>query len=58
MNVNSFTPGWGSGPCLPDLVLAVAAAALAAHSQAWASALGTAVAVYTLLSTANRDNRS
>ncbi|MER5880657.1 hypothetical protein ABT119_32640 [Streptomyces sp. NPDC001910] len=43
---------------VPDLVLVVAAAAVAAHSQAWASALGTAVGVYTVLRTGNRDTRS
>jgi hypothetical protein len=40
------------------VLLVVAAAALSAYSQAWASALGTAAAVYTVIATCNRDLRS
>ncbi|MEU9370732.1 hypothetical protein AB0D71_39995 [Streptomyces avermitilis] len=56
MNVNPPPPR-SDGPYLTELILAFSAAA-PAHSQAWASALGTAVAVYTVLRTGNRDNRS
>lgn len=40
------------------LLLVAVAGVVAAQSQAWASALGTATAVYTVLSTANQDRRS
>ncbi|MCX4617944.1 hypothetical protein [Streptomyces mirabilis] len=40
------------------LLLVVAAAVLAAQSEAWASALGTAAAVYTVLANGNQNHRS
>lgn len=58
MNVNPLTPGGGDSPRLPALLLAVAAAVLSAQSEAWASALGTAAAIYTVIATSNRDHRS
>jgi hypothetical protein len=58
MNANLLTPGGGDSPCLPALFLVVAAAVLSAQSEAWASALGTAAAVYTVITTDNRDRRS
>ncbi|MCZ4124994.1 hypothetical protein [Streptomyces sp. H39-S7] len=58
MNVSPLTPGGGDSPRLPELLLVVAAAVLAAQSAVWASALGTAAAVYTVIATGNRDRRS
>lgn len=58
MNVDPLTPGGGDRPPLPVLLLVVAAAALAAQSEAWASALGTAAAVYTVLAGGNQNRRS
>lgn len=40
------------------LLLVVVAAVLSAQSEAWASALGTAAAVYTVIVTGNQDRRS
>ncbi|MFC5148932.1 hypothetical protein [Streptomyces aureoversilis] len=57
MNVSPFTPGGGGSP-LPALLLVVVAAVLSAQSEAWASALGTAAAVYTVIVTGNQDRRS
>ncbi|MCX4451607.1 hypothetical protein [Streptomyces sp. NBC_01789] len=40
------------------VLLVVTAGVVAARSQAWESALGTAAAVYTVLSTMGRDRRN
>ncbi|MEU9480768.1 hypothetical protein [Streptomyces sp. NPDC048191] len=58
MNVDPLVPGGGDRPPLPVLLLVVAAAVLAAQSEAWASALGTAAAVYTVLAGGNQNRRS
>ncbi|MEW2493751.1 hypothetical protein AB0942_09410 [Streptomyces nodosus] len=58
MNVNPRMPGGGDHPPLSALILAVAAAVLAAQSEAWASALGTAATVYTVLAGGNQNHRS
>jgi hypothetical protein len=61
MNVNPLTPGGGDSPRLPLLLLLLlvaAAAVLSAQSEAWASALGTAAAVYTVLATGDQNRRS
>ncbi|MFC8360840.1 hypothetical protein ACFUIY_13310 [Streptomyces griseorubiginosus] len=58
MNVDQLTPGGGDRPPLLVLLLVVAAAALSAQSEAWASALGTAAAVYTVLAGGNQNRRS
>ncbi|MFF2431613.1 hypothetical protein [Streptomyces mirabilis] len=58
MDVSPLPPGRGDSPRLPEVLLVVAVAALSAYSQAWASALGTAAAVYTVIATCNRDRRS
>ncbi|MDW8478316.1 hypothetical protein R3L02_41955 [Streptomyces scabiei] len=58
MNVNPLTPGGGDSPRLPLLLLVAAAAVLSAQSEAWASALGTAAAVYTVLATGDQNRRS
>ncbi|WP_435216459.1 hypothetical protein [Streptomyces sp. bgisy034] len=59
MNVDPLTPGGGGPPPLPVLLVVVAAAALAAaQSEAWASALGTAAAIYTALAGGNQNRRS
>ncbi|MDG5808973.1 hypothetical protein P9869_41450 [Streptomyces ossamyceticus] len=51
MNVIPLTPGGGDSPSLLTLLPVVAAAVLSARSDAWASALGTAAAVYTVIAT-------
>ncbi|WP_445282597.1 hypothetical protein [Streptomyces sp. DSM 118148] len=58
MHVDPLTPGGDDRPPLPVLLLVAAAAALAAQSEAWASALGTAAAVYTVLASGNQNRRS
>ncbi|WP_327342769.1 hypothetical protein [Streptomyces europaeiscabiei] len=50
-------PCSGDGPRLPVLLLAVAVGLAAAQSQAWASALGTATAVYSVLAGGSQDRR-
>ncbi|MFG3208078.1 hypothetical protein [Streptomyces sp. NPDC048192] len=58
MNVDPLMPEGGDRPPLAGLLLVVAAAVLAARSQAWASALGTAAAIYTVLAGGNQNRRS
>ena len=58
MNPDPLTPGGGDRPPLSALILAVATAVLAAQSEAWASALGTAATVYTVLAGGNQNPRS
>jgi hypothetical protein len=58
MNVSLRRPGRGASPHLTALLLTAAAAVLSAQSEAWASALGTAAAVYTVIVAGNRDRRS
>ncbi|MEV5950401.1 hypothetical protein [Streptomyces sp. NPDC051993] len=58
MNVDPLMPGGGDRPPLPVLLLVVAAAVLSARSEAWASALGTAAAIYTVLVGDNQNRRS
>ncbi|MEV7512683.1 hypothetical protein AB0O57_32465 [Streptomyces sp. NPDC091201] len=55
MNTN---PSGGGVPRLSVLLLVAAAAVAAAQSQAWASALGTAVALYSVLTVGNQDRRN
>ena len=43
---NMHLPGPGGVPGLPVLLLVTATSVMAAHSQAWASAVATAAAVY------------
>ena len=57
MNSNPLAPWGGEGHRLVALLLVAAAGVMAAQSQAWASALGTAAAVYAVLST-ETDSRS
>jgi hypothetical protein len=58
MNSNPLTPEGGDSPRLPVLLLVVLAAVLSTQSEAWASALGTATAVYTALATNDHHRRS
>ncbi|MEU5436413.1 hypothetical protein AB0G73_23965 [Streptomyces sp. NPDC020719] len=58
MNVDLRMPGGGNRPPLSVLILVVAAAVLAAQSEAWASSLGTAAALYTVLEDGNQNRRS
>ncbi|WP_328966190.1 hypothetical protein [Streptomyces virginiae] len=53
MNTNQPAPEGGGTPFLPALLLTAAAAVAAAHSDAWAGAVGTAAAVYSVLITGN-----
>ena len=53
MNTN---PGGGDGPCLSVLLVVAAAAAVAVQSEAWASAVGTAVTLYSVLTADSRRN--
>ncbi|WP_156725790.1 hypothetical protein [Streptomyces apocyni] len=57
MNSNPFAPG-GEGHRLVVLLLVAVTGVVAAQNQAWASALGTAAAVYAVMSTGNPDRRS
>ncbi|MEH0589859.1 hypothetical protein QA942_39840 [Streptomyces sp. B21-106] len=57
MNVDPLMPGGGDRSPVPVLIVVVAAA-LAAQSEAWASALGTAAAVYAILANGNQNRRS
>ncbi|MDX3370134.1 hypothetical protein PV387_29605 [Streptomyces sp. ME02-6987-2C] len=56
MNSNLPAPGGGS-PRLSVLLLAAAAGVTAAQSEAWASALGTALALYSVLTVSSHDRR-
>ncbi|MFE7076483.1 hypothetical protein ACFU96_40990 [Streptomyces sp. NPDC057620] len=58
MNVNPPMPDGGDRLRLRELLLVGTVAVLSAQSDAWASALGTAAAVYTVIVTGNRDRRS
>ncbi|ROQ26022.1 hypothetical protein EDD98_5605 [Streptomyces sp. PanSC19] len=58
MNSNPLTPRKGGGQRLVVLLLTIAGGGIAAQSQAWASALGTAAALYTVMSTGNPNRRS
>ncbi|GHJ98149.1 hypothetical protein SNE510_76680 [Streptomyces sp. NE5-10] len=58
MNSNPLPPRKGGGRRLVVVMLAVAGGAVAAQSPAWASAMGTAAALYTLMSTGNSNRRS
>jgi len=55
MYVNT-NPGRGEGPRVGVLLVVAAAAVVAVQSQAWAGAVGTAVALYSVLTTGNRRN--
>lgn len=57
MNTNQLAPDGGGTPPLLALLLAAAAAIAAAHSEAWAGAVGTAAAVYSVLIT-GKDRRN
>ncbi|MGW6821434.1 hypothetical protein [Streptomyces sp. NPDC055005] len=56
--MNVRLPDGGDTTSLPALLLAAAVAVLAAQSEAWASALGTATAVYSVIVTGNQDRRN
>jgi hypothetical protein len=49
-------PDEGDGPRLSVLLVVAAAAAVAAQSEAWATSVGTAVALYSVLTTGSRRN--
>ncbi|MEW5627228.1 hypothetical protein AB1388_11745 [Streptomyces hydrogenans] len=55
MNTN---PGGGTHPRLSVLLLVTVAAATAAQSEAWANAVGTAVALYSVLAIGSQDRRN
>ncbi|MEV0695075.1 hypothetical protein [Streptomyces sp. NPDC050388] len=55
MNTN---PDGGAGPRLSVLLLVTVAAVAAAQSEAWASAVGTAVALYSVLTIGSQDRRN
>ncbi|MEU1127059.1 hypothetical protein ABZ371_26615 [Streptomyces sp. NPDC005899] len=48
----------GAGPRLSMLLLVTVAAVAAAQSEAWASAIGTAVALYSVLTVGSQDRRN
>ncbi|MFJ3176315.1 hypothetical protein ACIPJK_36870 [Streptomyces roseus] len=54
----NITPGGGAGPRLSVLPLVAAAAVAAALSEAWASAVGTAVTLYSVLTINSQDRRN
>ncbi|GGY71494.1 hypothetical protein GCM10010363_61060 [Streptomyces omiyaensis] len=58
MNSDPLPPRKGGGRRLVVLLLAVAGGVVAAQSPAWASAMGTAAVLYTLMSTGNPNRRS
>ncbi|MEV6133061.1 hypothetical protein AB0M05_40785 [Streptomyces violaceusniger] len=58
MNTDVLGPGGDDDPRLPIALLVAAVAAAAAVSEAWASGVGTAVAVYAVLTASSRDRRS
>lgn len=58
MSSNPFTPHPTGGGHVLVLLLVLAAGVTAAQSQAWSSALGTAAAVYTAMSTGDPNRRS
>lgn len=51
-------PGGGASPRLSVLLLVTVAAVAAAQSEAWASAVGTAVALYSVLTIGSQDRRN
>lgn len=51
-------PGGGAGPRLSVLLLVTVAAVAAAQSEAWAGAVGTAVALYSVLTIGSQDRRN
>lgn len=51
-------PGGGADPRLSVLLLVTVAAVAAAQSEAWASAVGTAVALYSVLTIGSQDRRN
>ncbi|WP_405533832.1 hypothetical protein OG592_44480 (plasmid) [Streptomyces avidinii] len=57
MNDQPAPTGGGSQP-LPLLLLVAAAAVTAAQSEAWTSAIGTAVTLYSVLATSDQDRRN
>ncbi|MER5417251.1 hypothetical protein [Streptomyces virginiae] len=54
----NITPDGGTGPRPTALLLVAAAAVAAAQSEAWASAVGTAVTLYSVLTIGSQDRRS
>ncbi|MGW6958781.1 hypothetical protein [Streptomyces chartreusis] len=56
--MNLRTSQGDEGPRLLVLFVAAVAVVLSARNQAWASALGGAAAVYTVLATGDQDRRS
>lgn len=58
MNTNLPAPGGGDSPRLSVLLLVAAVAVIAAQSEAWASASGTAVALYSVLTVGSQDRRN
>ncbi|MET8661429.1 hypothetical protein ACIQ1S_15120 [Streptomyces griseus] len=55
MNTNLPSPG---GPRLSVLLLVAAAGVTASQSEAWASALGTALTLYSVLTVGSQDRRN
>lgn len=58
MNTNPPTPDGGDSSRLSVLLLVAAAAVTAAQSEAWASALGTALTLYSVLTVGSQDWRN
>ncbi|MFH9118396.1 hypothetical protein [Streptomyces globisporus] len=58
MHSNSSPTCGPERPRLSTLLVVVAVGAVAAQSDAWASALGTAATVYAVMSTGNQNRRS
>ncbi|NUK54751.1 hypothetical protein HRW14_31730 [Streptomyces lunaelactis] len=58
MNANLLAPGGGDSARLPVLLLAAAIAAAVAQSEVWASAVGTAAALYPVIVTGSQDRRN
>lgn len=58
MNTDPLDPGGAEGSRLPVLLLVAAITILAVQSEAWASAMGTAVTLYTVLTSDSNNRRS
>ncbi|MFB6755717.1 hypothetical protein ACFCX6_32925 [Streptomyces sp. NPDC056353] len=58
MNTNPPAPDGGDSPRLSVLLLVAAATVTAAQSEAWASALGTALTLYSVLTVGSQDRRN
>ncbi len=58
VNTNLPAPGGGGSPRLSVLLLVAAAGVTASQSEAWASALGTALTLYSVLTVGSQDRRN